>query len=200
MNVAFNSGISYGTTYRPTINKPVSKKEAPISLPQTSYYMDPIPSVFHSKEDCGVGETYLDCALSGREGDPNNLPCNFYKPADYNEEDPVYIARLYPWDGSETIVKEIHLKDVDLTHANKIETFAYGIYLKDKGEIANLDDILTAYDYAHDNASAGTKSNLDKVDVISAIREFMEAGLKQGYYNQYVDFLALFNAIERNRH
>ena len=202
MNVAFNPGINYGTMYRPNINKPIRKMEAPTSLPQTSYYKDPIPSVFHSKEDCGVGETYLNCALSGSEGDPNNLPCNFYKPADYNEEDPVYIARLYPWDGSESIVKEIHLKDVDLTHADKIETFAYGIYLEDKGEIANLNDILTAYDHAHDNAhdnaSDGAKFNLDKVDVISAIRDFMEAGLNQGYYNQYVDFLALLNAVERN--
>ena len=154
--------------------------------------------VFHSKEDCGVGETYLNCSLSGNAGDPNNMPCNFYKPADYNEEDPVYIARLYPWDGSESIVKEIHLKDVDLTHANEIETFAYGIYLKDKGEIANLNDILTAYDHAQGNVSSDTRSQFDKVDVISAIREYMEAGLKQGYYNQYVDYLALFNAIERN--
>lgn len=200
MNVAFNPSINYGTMYRPNINKTIRKMETPTSLPQTSYYKDPIPSVFHSKEDCGVGETYLNCAFSGSEGDPNNLPCNFYKPADYNEEDPVYIARLYPWDGSESIVKEIHLKDVDLTHANEIETFAYGIYLKDKGEIANLNDILTAYDHAHDNALSDTKSNLDKVDVISAIREYMEAGLKQGYYNQYVDYLALFNAIERNSH
>lgn len=200
MNVAFNPSINYGTMYRPNINKTIRKMETPTSLPQTSYYKDPIPSVFHSKEDCGVGETYLNCALSGSEGDPNNLPCNFYKPADYNEDDPVYIARVYPWDGSESIVKEIHLKDVDLTHANEIETFAYGIYLKDKGEIANLNDILTAYDHAHDNALSDTKSNLDKVDVISAIREYMEAGLKQGYYNQYVDYLALFNAIERNSH
>ena len=46
----------------------------------------------------------------------------------------------------------------------------------------------------------GAKSNLDKVDVISAIRDFMEAGINQGYYNQYVDFLALLNAIERNTH
>jgi hypothetical protein len=200
MNVAFNPSINYGTMYRPNINKTIRKMETPTSLPQTSYYKDPIPSVFHSKEDCGVGETYLNCAFSGSEGDPNNLPCNFYKPADYNEDDPVYIARVYPWDGSESIVKEIHLKDVDLTHANEIETFAYGIYLKDKGEIANLNDILTAYDHAHDNALSDTKSNLDKVDVISAIREYMEAGLKQGYYNQYVDYLALFNAIERNSH
>ena len=200
MNVAFNPGINYGTMYRPNINKPIKKMETPTTLPQTNYYKNPIPSVFHSKEDYGVGETYLNCALSGSEGDPNNLPCNFYKPADYNEDDPVYIARLYPWDGSESIVKEIHLKDVDLTHANKIETFAYGIYLKDKGEIANLDDILTAYDHAHDNASPCTKSNLNKVDVIRAIREFMEAGLNQGYFNQYVDYLSLFNGIERNRH
>ncbi len=200
MNVAFNPSINYGTMYRPNINKPIRKMETPTSLPQTSYYKDPIPSVFHSKDDCSVGETYLNCALAGREGDPNNLPCNFYKPADYNEDDPVYIARLYPWDGSESIVKEIHLKDVDLTHANEIEAFAYGIYLKDKGEITNLDDILTAYHHAHDNASDGAKSNLDKVDVISAIRDFMEAGLNQGYYNQYVDFLALLNAIERNNH
>lgn len=200
MNVAFNPGINYGTTYRPNTSKPASKKEAPISLPQTSYHVDSTPMVFHSKDDCGVGETYLNCALSGSAGDPNNMPCNFYKPVDYNEDDPVYIARLYPWDGSESIVKEIHLKDVDLTHANEIETFAYGIYLKDKGEIANLNDILTAYDHAHDNALSDTKSNLDKVDVISAIREYMEAGLKQGYYNQYVDYLALFNAIERNSH
>ena len=75
--------------YRPNINKPIRKMETPTSLPQTSYYKDPIPSVFHSKEDCGVGETYLNCALSGIEGDPDNLPCNFYKPADYNEEDPM---------------------------------------------------------------------------------------------------------------
>ena len=199
MNVAFNPGINYGTMYRPNTNKPKSKMEATTSLPQTSYYKDPIPSVFHSKDDCGVGETYLNCALSGSEGDPNNLPCNFYKPADYNEDDPVYIARLYPWDGSESIVKEIHLKDVDLTHADKIETFAYGIYLEDKGEIANLNDILTAYDQAHFNAQSDTKSNLDKVDVISAIKEFMQAGLKQGFYSQYVDYLSLFNAIERNK-
>lgn len=198
MNVAFNPGINYGTMYRPNINKPIRKMEAPTSLPQTSYYKDPIPSVFHSKEDCGVGETYLNCALSGSEGDPNNLPCNFYKSADYNEDDPVYIARLYPWDGSESIVKEIHLKDVDLTHADKIETFAYGIYLKDKGEIVNIDDILIAYDHAYFNAYDSTNSHLDKVDIVSAIREFMEAGFNQGYYKQYVDFLALLNAIERN--
>ena len=83
MNVAFNPGINYGTMYRPNINKPIRKMEAPTSLPQTSYYKDPIPSVFHSEEDCGVGETYLNCALSGSEGDPNNLPCNFYKSADF---------------------------------------------------------------------------------------------------------------------
>ena len=88
---------------------------------------------------------------------------------------------------------------MDLTHANKIETFAYGIYLKDKGEIANLNDILTAYDQAHFNAQSDTKSNLDKVDVISAIKEFMQSGLKQGFYSQYVDYLSLFNAIERNK-
>ena len=87
-----------------------------------------------------------------------------------------------------------------MTHANKIETFAYGIYLKDKGEIANLDDILIAYDHAHFNTSDSTNSHLDKMDVISAIREFMEAGLNQGYFNQYVDYLSLFNGIERNRH
>ena len=89
---------------------------------------------------------------------------------------------------------------MDLTHANKIETFAYEIYLKDKGEIANLDDILIAYDHAHFNTSDSTNSPLDKMDVISAIREFMEAGLNQGYFSQYVDYLSLFNAIERNRH
>lgn len=135
MNVAFNPGINYGTMYRPNINKPIRKMEAPTSLPQTSYYKDPIPSVFHSKEDCGVGETYLNCALSGSEGDPNNLPCNFYKSADY---------------------------------------------------------------HAYFNASDSTNSHLDKVNIVSAIREFMEAGFNQGYYNQYVDFLALLNAIERN--
>ena len=67
MNVAFNPGINYGTMYRSNINKPIKKMETPTTLPQTNYYKNPIPSVFHSKEDYGVGETYLNCALSGSE-------------------------------------------------------------------------------------------------------------------------------------
>lgn len=155
-------------------------------------------SEFHSTKDCATDEIYFGYAIAGETGNDTELPCNFYKPVDYNEEDPVIIARMYPWDGSEAIVREIHIKDVNLSSADYYDTFAYGIYLKEKGEIPYLNDLLTAYDLAHDNSSSENDGMLDKADVISAIEEFMKAGLEQGYYKQYLDFMQLFNVINRH--
>ncbi len=45
-------------------------------------------------------------------------------------------------------------KDVNLSSADYYDTFAHGIYLKEKGEIPYLNDLLTAYDLAHDDSSS----------------------------------------------
>lgn len=197
LNAAYNSTQFYNKTItsfynRQGVNQTISKSS-------DSYQFCGV-SEFHSMNDHSAEEVQIKggYAVAGEPGNDTELPCNFYKPIDYNEEDPVIIARMYPWDGSEDIVREIHVKDVDLSSADYYDTFAYGIYLTEKGEIPNMNDILIAYDMAHDNSSSADDGMFDKADVISAIEEFMKAGLEQGYYKQYLDFLQLFNVINKH--
>ena len=39
-------------------------------------------------------------------------------------------------------------------------------------------------------------SDFNKVDIIDSIKEFMNEGLKNGYYEQYMHYLTIFNAIK----
>ena len=39
-------------------------------------------------------------------------------------------------------------------------------------------------------------SDFNKVDLIDSIKEFMNEGLKYGYYEQYMHYLSLFNILK----
>lgn len=200
MSMAVNAVYNRMQTQQASIQRPKSKGgdfTQAVKRAVDSYEFCGV-SEFHSAKDCAADEIYFGYAVAGEPGNDTELPCNFHKPVDYNEEDPVIIARMYPWDGTEAIVREIHVNDVNLSSADYYDTFAYGIYLEEKGEIPNMNDLLIAYDLAHDNSSSENDGMFDKADVICAIEEFMKAGLEQGYYKQYLDFLQLYNVVNKH--
>ncbi len=137
----------------------------------------------------------LDYAICGEDGNPDKPYCKFYKPTDYSEDNPIYIAKLYSWDNSEPITKEIHINEIDFSQIDKYEAFSYGIYLQEHGKCNYLDDMVIAFEHANDNAS-NKESNFNKVNIIDSIKEFMNEGLKNGYYEQYMHYLTIFNAIK----
>ena len=141
-------------------------------------------------------EEDLNCSMCGEINNPQNLPCKFYKPSNYSEEDPVYIAKIYPWDGSDPIIREIHLNNINFSNIDEYETFAYGIYLKKQGKIPWLNDILTAYDQANYQLSDDS-SSFNKVNIIQSIKEDMNEGLKNRYYEQYLRYKSLFNLLTK---
>lgn len=148
----------------------------------------------HSAKDCEPGEVYTGYAIARSQGNDDKMPCNFYKPSDYNEEDPVIIARMYPWDGSDPIVREIHINDVSLSNADYYDTFAYGIYLEQKGEISNMSTLLTAHGIAGEGAGIGAESN--ERDVMGAIIKMVDESYDAGNYQQYMDYLNLLNSVK----
>lgn len=158
-------------------------------------------SEFHSMKDCAADEIDFGYAIAGLQGDDNQLPCNFYKRADYNDEDPVIIARMYPWDGSDPIVREIHVKEVDLSNADYYDTFACGIYLKEKGQIQYIGDILLPYELAEEEQQEGywdgKVDSFAKYDVLKALDNFIKESFETGRYKQYMEFKHLQEAIEK---
>lgn len=198
MNVSFNAGYSYNMV-NPVFNSKgsnaLSPKEAFADKEIGDYsYSFQGYSEFHPAYECEPGELYTGYATAGAVGDDTFLPANFYYPSDYNEDDPVIIARLYPWDGSDAAVKEIHLKDVDLSSADYYETFAYGIYLEKKGVHNGLDDMLAAYDLASDRTIGGT--SFETVDVIGSIINLMNEGYNNGRIEQYLSYKKLMDIID----
>lgn len=198
VNVSFNTGYNYNMV-NPVFNSKgsndLTQKEAFVDKKIGDYsYEFQGYSEFHPVDDCEPGEVYTGYASAGAVGDENKLPANFYYPSDYNEDDPVIIARLYPWDGSDAAVKEIHLKDVDLSSADYYETFAYGIYLEKKGVHNGLNDILAAYDLASDRTIGGT--SFETVDVIGSINNLMNEGYNNGRIEQYLSYKKLMDIID----
>jgi len=191
MNTSFNSVSALSQPYSYSFSSEKNNTKIINDLSQTSD-VTPVPDQNELKHDELI---CLDYALCGDVGNPAKPYCQFYKPVNYSDDDPIYVAKLYPWDDSEPIIREIHLNDLDSSHMDKYETFAYGIHLKEQGKIPYLNDILIAYDHANDNTS-NNNSNSNKVNIIDSIKEFMNEGLKHGYYEQYMHYLSLFNILK----
>ena len=67
--------------------------------------------------------------------------------------------------------------------------------MQEHGKCNYLDDMVIAFEHANDNAS-NKESNFNKVNIIDSIKEFMNEGLKNGYYEQYMHYLTIFNTIK----
>jgi len=69
------------------------------------------------------------------------------------------------------------------------------LILQEQGKSNCLDDMVIVFEHANDNVS-NKESNFNKVNNIDSIKEFMNEGLKNGYYEQYMHYLTIFNAIK----
>ncbi|MCR5402748.1 MAG: hypothetical protein K6E91_02895 [Butyrivibrio sp.] len=148
----------------------------------------------HSSKDCAPGEVYSGYAVARKQGDSEKPSCNFYKPADYNDADPVIIAKMYPGDEEDAVTREIHINDVNLSNADYYETFAYGMYLQQKGEISSVHGLMTAHSVAAGGEQSG--SDLNGRDVTGAIIKMVNESYDAGDYSQYMDYLKLLNAVK----
>ncbi len=195
MNVALNLGYNIANSQRLGTSRYLSESK---NFGQTlSEAVDSSDNMsaneLHSAKDCEPGEVYTGYAIARSQGDDDKMPCNFYTPADNNEEDPGIIARMYPWDGSDPIDREIHINDISLSNADYYDTFAYGIYLEQKGEISNMRTLLTAHGIAGEGvSSAGSNQR----DVMGAIIKMVDESYDAGNYQQYMDYLNLLNSVK----
>ena len=191
MNTSFNTICSLSQTYSYSFSSVEKNTESSNDLSK-KFDVNPVPDQNEIKHDELVR---IDFALCGEKGNPSEPYCQFYKPANYSDDDPIFVAKFYPWDDSEPVTREIHLKDIDFSYTDKYEAFAYGIYLEEQGKNSYLDDMVIAFDHANANMPDNT-SNFNKVDLIGSIKEFMNEGLKHGYYEQYMHYLTIFNTIK----
>ena len=191
MNTSFNpiSSLSKINSYS---FSSVEKNTESINDLSKKFDVTPVPDQNEVKHDELIR---IDYALGGEMGNPSKPYCQFYKPVNYSDADPVFVAQFYPWDDSEPVTREIHLKDIDFSYTDRYEAFAYGIYLEEQGKNSYLDDMVIAFDHANANMPDNT-SNFNKVDLIGSIKEFMNEGLKHGYYEQYIHYLTIFNSIK----
>lgn len=156
-----------------------------------------VTSVLDTQNKTQSNLIQLEYALCGEDGNPEKPYCRFYKTADYSEDDPVYIAKLYSWDNSEPITREIHINEIDFSHMDKYEAFSYGIYLEEHSKCDYISDMLIAFEHANDNTS-NKGCNFNKVNVLDSIKVFMNEGLKNGYYDQYIHYLTIFNTLKKH--
>ena len=114
MNTSFNSVSALSQPYSYSFSSEKNNTKIINDLSQTSDVI-PVPDQNELKHDELI---CLDYALCGDVGNPSKPYCQFYKPANYSDDDPIYVAKLYPWDDSEPIIREIHLID-------PVHTFLY---------------------------------------------------------------------------
>lgn len=194
MNVALNMAYNIARSQRTAVKNTLAQgNEFKASLTSASDSRSAAGvNELHSSKDCGSGEVYSGYAVARKQGDSEKPSCNFYKPADYNEADPVIIARMYPGDGEDAVTREIHIKDVNLSNADYYETFAYGMYLEQNGEINSMHGLMTAHSIAEGSGSSST----DGRDVTGAIIRMVNESYDGGNYTQYMDYLNLLNAVK----
>ena len=88
--IALNPTYNRAQVQRSTVIKPSSKNQiSDLSFSgAVNSHRDCGVFEFHSMKDCDVDETMwgLGYAVAGTQGDDNQLPCNFYKPVEFDEE------------------------------------------------------------------------------------------------------------------
>lgn len=196
MNVALNMAYGIARTQRAAIKNTLSQGtgfEATLSDAVDSKAAEGVNEL-HSTKDCGTGEVDTAYSETQKQGGSEKPSCSFYKSADYNEADPVIVAKMYTGDSDDATTREIHINDVNLSNADYYETVAYGIYLEQKGEISNMHELMTAYSIAERREQ--NSFSTDGRDVTGAIFKMVNESYDGGNYSQYMDYLNLLNTIK----
>lgn len=121
-----------------------------------------------------------------------------YKPQDFDENNPVYLMKVWDADGNVT-EKEVNLNEINPANSDSLEMYAYSCYLSDSGKYPEAQNryMMAHAHYAGEEGVGETsyEDMLAKVDWLEVVKGIMkiqyEVGNMQGYleYKGFYDFL-----------
>lgn len=124
-----------------------------------------------------------------------------YKPADFDESNPVYLVKTWDAQGNVT-EKEVNMNEVNPKASNVYEMYAYSCYLSDTGKYTNAETAFMKSLPAGDDMSQFGLQSFDdiystKVDWMGIIKGWMDMQYNAGNMKGYLDFKGFYDFLEK---
>ena len=139
--------------------------------------------------------------VAGAWGDARtNTSTTVYKPADFDENNPVYRVKIWDSQGNVT-ERDVNLNEVNVSNCDTFDFYAYSCYLSNSGKYpsAMQDFMMTNAHYAGEEGF-GKSSYGDmfaKVDWTSVIKSLMDMQYHCGNIKGYWDYRNFYDYLKK---
>ena len=121
-----------------------------------------------------------------------------YKPADFDENDPVYLVKVWDAEGNVT-EKEVHLNEVDPASSDSFEMYAYTCYLSKSGKCPNaMQNFMMSHAHYQGKEGFGARAYEDmfsQVNWFDVIKSLMDMQYRANNLNGYLKYKGFYDFL-----